>query len=579
MNSADYWEMRKAQQMWEYIEKAEETAEQIAKAYAEASNYLEKEIDKIYTRYKSKHGLSDLEARRLLQQMHDKNSFEELRSLLKQAKGSEKKELLAAIESPAYASRITQLLETQKGIDHMMESIYHQELAISKKFYSKLANEAYYKAIYNVQKDVGVAFSFSQTTHQQIDKVLKSKWSGSNYSTRIWNNTQHLADNLKQELLVSMMTGRSDREVSEIIRHRFGSGAMAARRLVRTESCYIANEMEGQAYEESGIEKYMFIATLDKKTSKICQEHDRKIYAVKDMQPGKNCPPMHPWCRSTTIAVIDDEVLEDMTRRARDPETGEMYEVPSNMSYPEWHDRYVNKGKAMSPYKSDLNIPFQKKKEPNIEFELKPHKFTNGTYDIDDSHLMEAKVYRLKNGCRIYIPNALDKTIQPINIGDMVETVSAMPIEITSYLKEIEIVDYPNPQDELISKVYNKKDFTSAAIGGNRRITFFPSKNNQSLEQIRNILYHESGHILEDEFFKEKGILISASKDYLRAMRLDKENTGNLFASKYAENVKSNREDLADSVRYYFLDKDSFKSEFKHRYDFIKEWMKWIQKK
>jgi len=53
-------------------------------------------------------------------------------------------------------------------------------------------------------------------------------------------------------------------------------------------------------------------------------------------------PPMHPWCRSTTIAVIDGAVTKDLKRRARDPETGELYEVPSDMTYEEWKKSIVD---------------------------------------------------------------------------------------------------------------------------------------------------------------------------------------------------------------------------------------------
>lgn len=359
MSSKEYWEKRKAQRMWEYMEEAEKAADQISIAYEKAESYLEKEIDKIYMRYKSKHGLSELEARQMLHRMYDKTSFEEFHSMLKQAKGEDKKELLAVIEAPAYASRIAQLQETQERIDGMMRSIYRQEFTKSKRHYADLADEVYYKTIYDMQKDVGIAFSFSEISRKQIDRLLKSKWSGINYSKRIWNNTQNLAEALKQELLVGLMTGKSDREVCEIIRHRFASGAMEARRLVRTESCYIANEMEGQAYEESGIDRYIFVATLDKKTSKVCQELDHKVFAVKDRKPGVNCPPMHPWCRSTTIACLDDNVLKDMTRKARDPETGKIYSVPANLSYSDWYDRFVeNDTKKVNAVKTYKNKHF-----------------------------------------------------------------------------------------------------------------------------------------------------------------------------------------------------------------------------
>ena len=50
---------------------------------------------------------------------------------------------------------------------------------------------------------------------------------------------------------------------------------------------------------------------------------------------------MHPWCRSTTIAIIGEKMLEGMKRRARDPVTGKTYLVPASMNYREWYAKYV----------------------------------------------------------------------------------------------------------------------------------------------------------------------------------------------------------------------------------------------
>lgn len=339
-----YWERRKAQRMWEHMQSADETADQISKAHRKSSGYINHQIDTIYNRFKSKHHLSDVEARRLINKMQDKSSLDELRNLLKQETDSdEKKELLKLIESPAYAARMARLQEVQGEIDQMMKSTYQIEKDRSTRHYTNLAQDSYYKSIYDIQRDTGLAFSFAGISAEQIDKVLKSKWSGANYSQRIWHNTQKLADDLKEELLINLMTGRTNREVAEIIQNKFQSGAMEARRLVRTESCYIANEMEGQSYEECGIAKYIFVATLDKKTSETCRALDRKVFNIKDRAPGRNCPPMHPWCRSTTVAYLNDKTLSSLTRRARDPETGETYKVPANMSYPEWYEKYVAK--------------------------------------------------------------------------------------------------------------------------------------------------------------------------------------------------------------------------------------------
>ena len=146
---------------------------------------------------------------------------------------------------------------------------------------------------------------------------------------------------VKDELLVSLLTGRTDRETAAVITEKFGGGAIKARRLIRTESCFLSGELTAQAYEECDIQKYRYVATLDLRTSKICRELDGKTFLVSQRQAGKNYPPMHPWCRSTTISVIDDETLSKMTRAAYNPETGRTERVPANMTYKEWYEKYV----------------------------------------------------------------------------------------------------------------------------------------------------------------------------------------------------------------------------------------------
>ena len=85
------------------------------------------------------------------------------------------------------------------------------------------------------------------------------------------------------------------------IRDRMGVAYSAAKRLVRTETAYIYEQATKDAYEECGVEWYEFLATLDGRTSEVCRELDGKHFKVRDAMPGKNYPPMHPNCRSTTV--------------------------------------------------------------------------------------------------------------------------------------------------------------------------------------------------------------------------------------------------------------------------------------
>lgn len=342
MSSLSYWERRKAQEMFDYMAQAEHVADEISKLYLKASRYLSLEMDQIFERFQRKHRLSEAEARRLLNMLHDKTSIDELKNALRANKSDQTKaELLAELESSAYQARIEKLQQTQNQMDHVMHNIYNQEKMKNTSFYLDLGNEAYYRSIFDVQQIAGFGFSFSVVDPKMIEQVINSKWSGENYSKRIWSNTQALAKDLKEELLINLVTGRTDREVADIIANKFAVGSSKARRLVRTEACNLANQMEMQSYEECGIDTYIFLATLDLRTSDTCRSLDGKRFPVSEQQPGKNCPPMHPWCRSTTICDITDEELARMKRRSRDPATGKSKTIPGNMTYQQWYDQNV----------------------------------------------------------------------------------------------------------------------------------------------------------------------------------------------------------------------------------------------
>lgn len=342
MSNLSYWEKRKAWQMFHYMEQAEQAADEISKLYLKASQYISLELDEIFERYQKKHKLSENEAFRLLNSLEDKASLDELKAALKAGSADKTKaEILAELESPAYQARLERLQQLQNQLDLTMQQVYQQEKVKSTGHYVDLANEAYYRSIFDIQQRTGLGFGFNMISPAAIDRVINSKWTGENYSARIWHNTGALAQDMKEELLLSLITGRTDRETADIIANKFAAGSSQARRLVRTESCNLANQMEMASYEDCGIEYYRFVATLDLRTSSICRGLDGKRFKVSEQQPGLNCPPMHPWCRSTTICDIGEEELAKLNRSARDPVTGKTNTVPANMTYEQWYKKNV----------------------------------------------------------------------------------------------------------------------------------------------------------------------------------------------------------------------------------------------
>ena len=344
MKNEEYWAKRKANLIYEQMDKAEKQADKFDDIYRQSKVYLDKQINKVFDKFQRDYGLSERDARHVLKNMKDQKDLNELRKVL-EARPSDLniQRLLADLDSPAYAYRMKRLERLSDDLDRMRESIYHSEKSGSDAFYSDLMKDSYYKATFDLQQQTGLAYSFSDLPETEIKRLRGIKWTGEAYSDRIWSNTGALASSVKDELLVSLMTGRSVRDTSQAIAERFEVGQNKARRLVRTESAFFHNQMELLSYEDAEITKYKFVAVLDRRTSEICQEHDNKVYDTDKAIPGVNYPPLHPWCRSTTIAHDEDADYSKLERRARNPETGKVEYVPADMSYDEWYSKYVAK--------------------------------------------------------------------------------------------------------------------------------------------------------------------------------------------------------------------------------------------
>lgn len=365
MKNQDYWTQRKANLIYEQMDKAEKQADKFDKVYEQAKAYLDKEINKIFDKFQRDYGLSESDARRTLKTMKTEKNLAELRRMLEARPNNPNiQRLLADLDSPAYTYRMKRLERLSDDLDLMRSSIYLSEKKGSDEFYSDLMKDSYYKATFDLQQQTGLAYHFSGLPETEIKRLQGLKWTGEAYSDRIWSNTGALASSVKDELLVSLMTGRSTRATAQAIAERFEVGKGKARRLVRTESAFFHNQMELLSYEDAEIEKYKFVAVLDKRTSHICQQHDNKVYNTDEATPGVNYPPLHPWCRSTTIAYDEDADYSKLERRARNPETGKVEYVPADMTYDEWYDKHSGKKKqAKAPKKSKRTQTPKKPKE------------------------------------------------------------------------------------------------------------------------------------------------------------------------------------------------------------------------
>ncbi|WP_312299129.1 minor capsid protein [Stutzerimonas nitrititolerans] len=75
--------------------------------------------------------------------------------------------------------------------------------------------------------------------------------------------------------------------------------------LVRTAAAHVTANADLLGFQEAGVEMYQLSAILDTRTTLTCASQNGKKFKVSD--PKKKVPPFHPGCRTTMIAIFDDD--------------------------------------------------------------------------------------------------------------------------------------------------------------------------------------------------------------------------------------------------------------------------------
>ena len=305
----DYWEERQIKREAKAFSKIEDVEKEYKIALEKAKQNINKELSRIGTTYMKDNTLNYHDALKLLKgddykvwkkDLHDYMS--EYNKLLKTAP-LEAKKLFLEIETLSARSRMSHLDSLRAQIDMELMKVSSDINETTKNTLTSIYRDTYTE----VTKDLGINAIVSP---EKIKTVLDKPWSGSNFSQRLWSNTDKLAQTVKQEIVNGMIQGINLKTMSKRVSERFETAKKNdVERLLRTEVNYTLNQATLEGYKEAGIEKYEFSATLDSRTSQICSELHGEVFEIKKIAVGLNYPPMHPRCRSTTIPIIDYESL------------------------------------------------------------------------------------------------------------------------------------------------------------------------------------------------------------------------------------------------------------------------------
>jgi len=350
---SDYWVKRALERLRRADLLADGYEAKIFELYQESFDELNGELKELFQHYVEQGALSPVEAAEYLRVPVTRAQADAILQKLTEVEDPEvRRRLLAQANSAQVAARMKRIQAMQENIKAECARIADKEIAIHQEAARKIGADAYYRTAFDVQQGVNAAIPFAQITIEKIDTVLSQHWAGANYSARVWQNAEAMAQKLGELVRTNVASGRPWEQciddVQQFMTTPDQGGYYAAARLLRTETMHVYNEMSAEASSAFGAKRYRYIAVLDLKTSEICRLHDGLIdpdtgkpYTYKNRKPGINFPPLHPWCRSIEAPYIDKGTLKDMTRPARDPVTGEIVQVPATMTYQEWYKEHV----------------------------------------------------------------------------------------------------------------------------------------------------------------------------------------------------------------------------------------------
>lgn len=352
-----YWESRARLRQAAYDKANNAVMKQISAAYDRATTQLNADIDTIIGTYTRKTGLTLQEAKAFLTDGVPTSVLDSLRLRAANISNlSERKKLGTILRTDAYRARISRIDAISDAVRVGMTEAADVELRVMDKLLRDSADMGYSRMMYDIQSKTGVGFQMVGVPSKGLDTILKSKWSGVNYATRVWQNRDAMVGLLNSAMLEQVSIGKLSAQSMKDLKGMVDTKAWAdkvkagmkskfrdetqyakyaANRLVRTESAFAAGQTTAIAYDECEIEKYEYMATLDSRTSRICADLDGKIFNVADKEVGVNWAPLHCFCRSSASPVLDTQDNALRTRAAQGKD-GKTVKIPRSMNYQSW---------------------------------------------------------------------------------------------------------------------------------------------------------------------------------------------------------------------------------------------------
>ena len=353
------------------------------KEYDKALKSIKEDIEVWYGRIAKNSDVSLYEAKKLL----NKKELEEfkwtLEDYIKHGKeNGVNKNWSKELENASARYHIERLEAMKIQVRGEIEKLYNNRENRTEEFLKEVFKDQYYRTAFQIAIGTGIGSNLYKLNDKLVNTVIKKPWApdGKTFSDRIWVDKEKLISTLHTEITQGFIRGDALDKIIGKVSERLNVSKANAARLIHTESAAYSSKARLKSFQDLGIEKYEIVATLDSRTSDICQEMDGKVFDLKDYEVGVTANPFHVRCRTTTAPYFEDDSGE---RAARNGGTGKTEYVPADTKYKDWKEKYIKNDlrkidkKGIIDTEKDIKMTNIESKNINV----KKNDFKDWTFD------------------------------------------------------------------------------------------------------------------------------------------------------------------------------------------------------
>lgn len=340
MSSKTYWRDRELEWKKKRLKDEQEYADEIQEIYANMMDSVEKEIESFFSRYANKENITMAEAKKRVSNIEIEAYKRKAKKYVKEKNFSDEANEQMRLYNLAMKINRLELLKANIGLELVAG---HDEL---KSYTGDKLEGAYLEEI---KRNASILGNTVIDNAKMAKTVADSSFKNATFSERIWVNQDQLKNSLSSVLSSALIQGKNPREFIPQIRKKFDVSRCNAERLLRTEIARVQTQAQIESYEANGIDEYEYIACGLKDVCPLCKEVDGKTFKLKDMEIGKNAPPIHPNCHCALAPYSDRNVYEQWLNGLADGE--------HDLRFDEWKALYHQEKERIRIPDTGKNVP------------------------------------------------------------------------------------------------------------------------------------------------------------------------------------------------------------------------------